>query len=91
MTATMQTPAPARPAVPRPRSSWDRRRLSDEDAAARLRAYGYEPLAPYPGAAKPWRARCADCGAVRYPTLSNLARGHRRSCHLHRDLSGGRP
>jgi hypothetical protein len=52
-----------------------RRRLSDEEAEARLRAAGAEPLEPYPGTQKPWRSRCLTCGAEVRPRLSSVTQG----------------
>lgn len=47
-------------------------RFEDDEAAAMMRAAGYEPLAPYPGASKPWKSLCAGCETVRQPTLNSL-------------------
>lgn len=50
-------------------------RLTDSEAAARLRAAGAEPLEPYPGSSKPWRARCLSCGDEVAPRLYGISRG----------------
>ncbi|MEV7283013.1 hypothetical protein AB0O01_00330 [Streptomyces sp. NPDC093252] len=44
-------------------------------AAATMRANGWLPLDPYPGAAKPWRSRCAQCAAVVVKRFSHVRNG----------------
>lgn len=48
------------------------RRLTEEAAAARMRAAGAEPLESYPGADEPWSCVCLNCGASVRPRLSSL-------------------
>lgn len=43
-----------------------------EEAAAQLRAFGYEPAVAYPKAARPWEAVHRRCGKTRHPRLSML-------------------
>ncbi|WP_419994445.1 hypothetical protein [Streptomyces boninensis] len=50
-------------------------RLSDEEAAARLKAAGFSTTAPYPGTNKPWPSTCDTCGKPCSPTLSSVAAG----------------
>lgn len=53
-------------------------RTHPEDAAAELRAAGYEPLTAYPGYADvPWSMRCTTCGTVRQTRLGSVRRGQR--------------
>jgi hypothetical protein len=48
-------------------------RVSDEDAAAELRAAGREPLEPYPGNVRtPWKSKCDQCGKEGSPCLSRV-------------------
>lgn len=51
------------------------RAVIPEDAEAVLRAQGLEPLEPYPGAQRPWKARCLSCGKESSPTYGNLKNG----------------
>lgn len=54
------------------------KRFEDEQAAQMMRTAGYEPLVPYPGSSKPWKARCEGCGAIRRPALNKVrSRGAR--------------
>ncbi len=46
----------------------------------RMRAKNLEPLAPYPGAAKPWRCRCLVCGHEVTPLMSNVRKPGRGGC-----------
>lgn len=46
------------------------------EAVAVMRSAGFEPLAPYPGANKPWRCRCRVCGFEPAPTLNTARNGH---------------
>lgn len=49
--------------------------ISAEDAAARMRAHGYEPVGPYPGKARiPWPVTCVECGRPRRVALSQVGR-----------------
>lgn len=52
-------------------SSSQVQRMPIEQALSVMRASGAEPLDPYPGAHKPWRARCMRCGRIVTPTLSS--------------------
>ena len=40
-----------------------------------MRAAGLEPLVPYPGARKPWPARCLTCGEQGQPQLGSIRQG----------------
>lgn len=53
-----------------------------DGAVARMRANGWEPLEPYPGAGKPWRSRCLACGEEYIKRLAHVqeGRGGCRSC-----------
>ena len=61
------------------------RRLTETEAIAVMRAAGYEPLEPYPGAAAAlWRCRCTGCGNERTPRLNNAHAG--RGCKICADV-----
>lgn len=62
-------------------------RLEHEVAASAMRAAGLEPLAPYPGAAKPWLCRCVACGGVDESIYSAVVRGLRGCRQCSRSLS----
>lgn len=48
-------------------------------ATDRIRRAGYTPLEPYPGRADaPWKAACATCGTIRYPTVTGVLQGRCR-------------
>jgi hypothetical protein len=50
--------------------------IDPDQAAAELRAAGFEPLEAYPGYVnKAWRARCLTCGHEGLPRLNNIRRG----------------
>gem|GEM_PF-5749128 len=49
--------------------------IRPEEAVELMRTVGMEPLEPYPGARKPWRARCTTCGTVGGPQLGNIRQG----------------
>ncbi|SDG95719.1 hypothetical protein SAMN04515691_4004 [Leifsonia sp. 98AMF] len=53
-----------------------RRARLENSAISTMRAAGFEPLAPYPGADKPWRSMHLECGEERSPSL-NSVRGSR--------------
>lgn len=45
------------------------------EAIAVMRSHGWEPLDDYPGAGKPWRSRCLECGVIKPKKLSHVQRG----------------
>ncbi|MFF3910516.1 hypothetical protein ACFYZJ_32230 [Streptomyces sp. NPDC001848] len=47
-------------------------------AAAAMESRDWLPLEPYPGAAKPWRCRCAHCAAIKIKRLSHVRKGRAR-------------
>jgi len=47
-------------------------RLDPIVAVERMREFGLEPLTEYPGAGKPWKAKCLKCGTVGSPTLAHV-------------------
>lgn len=51
--------------------------LEPAKAEEEMRAGGFIPLDPYPGAGKPWRCRCVKCGKEPSPTLSTVRAGKR--------------
>ncbi|WP_138902993.1 hypothetical protein [Streptomyces albidochromogenes] len=59
------------------RAAADARRLAvgRERAEADLRAAGFEPLEPYPGARARWRCRHLACGSVVHPRLFRIRAG----------------
>lgn len=57
------------------------REVDPVGAVEEMRAAGYEPLTPYPGAAKDgWIVSCRECGRMRSVSLS-AARGGRTCAH----------
>ncbi len=50
------------------------RRVDPEQAVARMRAAGAEPLEPFRAVDTPWRCRCLTCDAVITPRLSAIGR-----------------
>jgi hypothetical protein len=48
-----------------------RAKVADE-VAEEMRAAGFEPLEPYPGADRRWHCRHEPCGEVRTPTLNQI-------------------
>ncbi|WP_307058418.1 hypothetical protein [Streptomyces achromogenes] len=44
-------------------------------AAAVMLTWGWDPLEDYPGAGKPWHARCVHCGAIKPKKLSHVQNG----------------
>lgn len=58
------------------------RALQPDEAVELMRAAGLEPLTAYPGARKPWPARCTVCGEEGHPQLGNIRQGQKgcRTC-----------
>jgi recombinational DNA repair protein (RecF pathway) len=56
-----------------------RGRLDESAAKAIMRGKNLEPIEPYPGAMKPWRAKCLDCGSLVKPTYAQIQQG-RKGC-----------
>lgn len=48
--------------------------IDEDDAIAAMQALGLDPIAPYPGALKPWPSVCQTCGSQVSPTLNNVKR-----------------
>ncbi|MFF8633560.1 hypothetical protein ACF052_05020 [Streptomyces pilosus] len=44
-------------------------------AAAVMLTWGWDPLENYPGAGKPWSARCVHCGVIKPKKLSHVQNG----------------
>ncbi|MCX4966172.1 hypothetical protein OHA98_15255 [Streptomyces sp. NBC_00654] len=54
------------------------RRIDPVEATALMRAHGFEPLEPYPGASVGWHCRCTTYGKESKPLYSGVkGRGHR--------------
>ena len=49
-----------------------------DEAISIMNAAGFDSLAPYPGANKPWRSRCMTCGRETSPRLVGVRQG--RGC-----------
>lgn len=47
--------------------------VNAEQAVAVMRAHDYEPLVPYPGSLKSWRAKCTKCGEESAPSYATVA------------------
>jgi len=58
------------------------RRVPEAQAVREMKSKGLEPLDPYPGAGRPWRSKCAQCGRINSPRLAAIRSGHQgcRSC-----------
>lgn len=53
-----------------------RKQLTPQDEAiAFIRSRGFEPLAPYPGVNRPWKAKCQKCGEITAPHLNRIKSG----------------
>lgn len=46
-----------------------------EEAIAFIRSRGFEPLVPYPGVNRPWKAKCLKCGEITAPHLNRVKSG----------------
>ena len=53
------------------------RRITPDEAVARMRARGFEPTAPYPGLHAPWPCTCVAAGHHVAPTLTEVRSGCR--------------
>jgi len=51
------------------------KKVDSKDAEATFKEKGFAPLMPYPGANKPWLARCMKCRFEISPTFSDVKRG----------------
>ncbi|MFJ8475734.1 hypothetical protein [Kitasatospora sp. NPDC094011] len=49
--------------------------LDPGEAAALMRAHGWDPLEDYPGAGTPWKCRCATCDTVSPKKLAHVQNG----------------
>lgn len=68
-----------------------RKRRHAEAAVAEMRAAGWEPISPYPGAASRWLARHVACGVERETTLNTVRRPGKYGCKpCWRELEGHR-
>jgi hypothetical protein len=56
-----------------------------EDAVKKMRAVDLEPQVPYPGANKPWKCVCLNCGNTVKPHYTSIQQG-RRGCRFCADL-----
>jgi hypothetical protein len=45
------------------------------EAVAAMQRNGWEPVGDYPGAGKPWRSRCTECGVIKPKRLSHVQNG----------------
>ena len=50
--------------------------VTTEDALKDLDEKGLIPLVDFPGASKPWKSRCKNCGSQTSPRLADLRMGH---------------
>lgn len=51
--------------------------VNPKSAEQLMRDNGLEPLEPYPGSLKPWRAKCVTCGKEPTPSYSSVKDGKR--------------
>lgn len=56
-----------------------RGRLDEKSAIKVMQAKNLEPLETYPGAMKPWKCKCLDCGNVIKPRYAHIQQG-RKGC-----------
>ncbi len=56
-----------------------RGRLDEESALKIMHAKNLEPLEKYPGAMKPWKSKCLDCGNIIKPRYAHIQQG-RKGC-----------
>jgi hypothetical protein len=56
-------------------------RLDHARAVEVMRGKNLEPLEPYPGAMKPWRSKCLDCGTEIRPRYAHIQQG-RKGCKV---------
>lgn len=57
-------------------SASEKKRLSVDEAISSMITAGFEPLAPYPGAAESWYSRCMKCGSEKPRRLANIKSGY---------------
>lgn len=50
-------------------------RIHQDDAVARMRECGLEPIEPFPGVSRPWKCRHLNCDREVTPTYTNVASG----------------
>jgi len=56
-----------------------RGRLDEQSASKLMYAKNLEPLEDYPGAMKPWKCKCLDCGNIIKPRYAHIQQG-RKGC-----------
>ena len=56
-------------------------KVDPAEAEALVRASGFEPLVPYPGASAPWRCRCLNCNHEVAPYYTSFQQG-KGGCNL---------
>jgi len=56
-----------------------RGRLDEQSALKLMYAKNLEPLEAYPGAMKPWKCKCLDCGNIIKPRYAHIQQG-RKGC-----------
>ncbi len=57
------------------------RKLDSQTAVSKMQERNLQPLEPYPGAMKPWRCKCLDCGTEIAPTYAHIQQG-RKGCKV---------
>jgi len=57
------------------KSAGQKRRHSEDDAVALMRAAGLEPMEPYPGTVMKWKCKCSICGKEVTPTHDRVKQG----------------
>jgi recombinational DNA repair protein (RecF pathway) len=50
-------------------------RTDEVEAVQKMRSANLEPLQPYPGAHKPWKSACLECGSEASPMLAMISSG----------------
>lgn len=57
------------------------KRLDQDKAFAVMQSKNLQPLESYPGAMKPWKCKCLDCGTVIMPRYAHIQQG-RKGCKV---------
>lgn len=67
-------------------------RLDESKAISVMQKKNLQPLEPYPGAMKPWRCKCLDCGTEIKPRYAHIQQGRKgcKVCGYRKNAAGNR-
>ena len=67
-------------------------RLDQTKAVEVMQKKNLQPLEPYPGAMKPWRCKCLDCGTEIKPRYAHIQQGRKgcKVCGYRKNAAGNR-